>query len=114
MTGPQKPGRKRRQRVNPVSAKRRRQNSERKTLLESLYGREETWTCMVANSPSHLRLMGPCYGAVHGHEILPRGRGGSITDPANVVPLCNRHNDWCSEFPVEAHRLGLLKHAWDA
>jgi hypothetical protein len=47
------------------------------------------------------------------HEPHTRGRGGSITDPANVVMLCWFHN-WqiSAEEPAWAYELGLLKHSW--
>jgi hypothetical protein len=48
------------------------------------------------------------------HEVLPRGRGGSITDPANVLPACAHCNDAASNEHIgEAQVRGLLKHSWD-
>ena len=44
------------------------------------------------------------------HEILPRGRGGSITDEKNTVPTCRQHNEELTKSPAWAYRLGLLKH----
>jgi len=40
-------------------------------------------------------------------EIVPRGRGGSATDPENVQVLCRAHHDWKHAHPEEAERLGL-------
>ncbi len=82
--------------------------------MESAFGDRRDWRCQIIDAhPTVRTLLGPCYGSVNGHEVLPRGRGGSITDPSNIVLLCDRHNEWCSANPVEAHRLGLLKHAWE-
>jgi hypothetical protein len=47
------------------------------------------------------------------HEILSRARGGSITDPANVVPLCRADHDWVTNNPRAAHAEGLSKHSWE-
>jgi hypothetical protein len=43
------------------------------------------------------------------HEILPRGRGGSIVDEANCVPACNPCNEAVSSNPAEAEKRGLLR-----
>lgn len=51
----------------------------------------------------------PCFGPIHGHEVLPRGRGGSITDPENIMLACDGHNGWASEHTDEAEALGILK-----
>jgi 5-methylcytosine-specific restriction endonuclease McrA len=48
------------------------------------------------------------------HEVKPRGRGGSITDPANCLPACRSCNDGASNEHIgEAQARGLLKHSWD-
>ena len=44
------------------------------------------------------------------HEILPRGRGGSITDEENTIPTCRQHNGEIADSPEWAYRLGVLKH----
>jgi len=48
----------------------------------------------------------PCFGALHGHELLKRSRGGSITDAAGIVLACDRHNDDVERYPLLAERLG--------
>jgi hypothetical protein len=42
------------------------------------------------------------------HEILPRGRGGSITEKANTLPACNYCNGAVSDNPAEAEARGFL------
>lgn len=42
------------------------------------------------------------------HELLSRGRGGSITDRANCVPACDPCNEAVSAHPVEAEARGFL------
>jgi hypothetical protein len=56
------------------------------------------WCSNVADSP---------------HEPLTRARGGSITDPANVVLVCWQHNQELTEEPEWGYDLGLLKHSWE-
>ena len=98
--------------LNPTSTKRTAENRERSRVMVDLFGSQEDWRCSVEGSLDH-GIMGPCYGPIHGHEILTRGRGGSITDPANIVLLCDRHNEWASSHPEDAHRLGLVRHSWE-
>lgn len=43
------------------------------------------------------------------HEILTRGRGGSIVDRDNLIPLCRAHHEWVTAHPVEAEELGLVR-----
>ncbi len=47
------------------------------------------------------------------HEVLSRGRGGSILDEANCVALCHGCHRWITEHPVEAEALGWSVHSWD-
>lgn len=42
------------------------------------------------------------------HELLPRGRGGSITEKANTIPACNYCNGAVSDNPAEAEVRGFL------
>lgn len=49
------------------------------------------------------------------HEPLTRSRGGSITDPANAVPLCRPcHTVITDTQPDWAYEQGLLIHSWGA
>lgn len=50
-----------------------------------------------------------CQGvAVDVHEPLTRARGGSIVDPANMVPVCRVCHDWIHAHPTLATEVGLL------
>ena len=40
------------------------------------------------------------------HELLPRGRGGSITDESNCVVLCFNCHRWIHEHPALARKTG--------
>ncbi len=47
------------------------------------------------------------------HEPLTRARGGSITDPDNVVAVCWAHNQELTLEPAWGYASGLLRHSWD-
>ena len=89
--------------VNPESKRRKRENTERAQIIMDD-------RCAASDAP------GNCFGRLTRHEILPRGRGGSITDPDNIETICSFHNTAISQ-DVEtmrwAYANGFLKHAWD-
>ena len=45
------------------------------------------------------------------HEVVSRARGGSITDPENLVALCREDHRWVTEHPLEAEAEGLSRRA---
>jgi len=94
-----------RTRIAPVSGRRRAQNRQRAAIVAVLF--PPGTLCAV---PGCGRLFDDV------HEPLTRGRGGSITDPANMAPLCRPHHDQITFRPEKselawAYRLGLLRHA---
>jgi hypothetical protein len=89
--------------LRPVSAKRRAENRVRRANATEAFG--QTPPCAV---PWCTRL------ADDAHEMLSRARGGSITDMANVAPLCRpHHTEITDDEPDWAYELGLLVHSWD-
>lgn len=54
-----------------------------------------------------------CAGPFDFHEVLTRARGGSITDPENILMVCRRHHDWITENPAASLSLGLVRNSWD-
>jgi hypothetical protein len=94
--------------VNPVSKKRARQQANRRKVLIEKFGLPDTWQCQIG-----YLIDTPCFGPIHGHELLKRSRGGAIDDIDNIVLACNHHNEWVESHPVEAHELGLSKHSWE-
>lgn len=82
--------------MRAVSKKRAAENRLRRQTIKAHYG--DNPTC---HYPHCNRF------ADDAHELLSRARGGSITDPANVVPLCRSHHDHVTQHPVEAEALGL-------
>jgi len=99
----------RRVRIRPVSPKRARENRERKAMIAQTFGGERP-LCAVwgAMQPGWCGRW-----ADDAHEPLSRARGGSITDPANCVPLCRPcHTLITDQEPQWAYDLGLLVHSW--
>ena len=75
--------------VKPVSSKRAKEQRQRSKVLAEVFGA----------TPPCARCGGPADDA---HELLSRARGGSITDPTNIVPLCRADHRWITEHPAEA------------
>lgn len=86
-----------------VSDKRRLREAERAVAVEEAFRRHDH-RCVAASSVPEVA----CSGHLDAHEPLPRARGGSIYDPANIVPLCRAHHDWTHTHPADATQRGLL------
>lgn len=83
--------------MRAVSKKRARVLRERRKLTDA----------MKANGrPSCVNCGRPADDA---HELLSRARGGSLTDPANVVAICRQCHIFATEHPLEAGEMGLVK-----
>lgn len=107
-----------RQRIKPVSDKRREANKARASAMLERFGPREEWRCQFS---SYLRSSGcaitpsalACFGPVNGHEIVSRAQAGrtdaNLLDMDGIVLLCNGHNDACEDFPDMARALGLKK-----
>lgn len=95
----------RRGRINRVSKKQQRENRERAAMADRLWPdrRDGTVMCGCGRPECNRR-------ADDLHEILTRGRGGSIADEANVVPLARECHDEIQLGPDWAYRAGLIKH----
>lgn len=88
--------------LRPMSARRRAENRERREIAHATLG--DAPLCAV---PGCGRF------ADDVHEPLTRARGGSITDPNNMVPLCRGCHDSVQLGPQWAYDLGLMVHSWD-
>jgi hypothetical protein len=81
--------------INPVSAKRARENRDRTKALKPLRAAQDWCSrCGVAGV------------GLDAHELLSRGRGGSITDLDNIVLLCRPCHTWVTENPAAAEAAG--------
>jgi hypothetical protein len=79
---------------------------ERRPLVARILA-ERKW-CEIRWSDAVCQRRSDCV-----HEVISRGRGGSITDEANCLASCGPCNTAVSDNPAEAERRGLLKHSWD-
>ena len=90
---------------------------ERERVLVAHFGARNSWRCIVRDNPSLLAVMGRCIGKVNAHEVKSRSRAGrtdaNLLDVKNMKLLCNYHNTWVEDHPLEALRVGLAKHAWE-
>lgn len=90
-------------RLRAQSPKRQAENRVRRKVIHATFGDQPT--CIA---PGCTRW------ADDVHEPLTRARGGSITDPDNMTPLCRPHHDEVTfTEPAWAYELGLLRHSWD-
>lgn len=87
--------------MKPISTQRATQNRERRKILNR------------SHTPERCYKPGCTHPADDPHEPLTRARGGSITDPFNIVPLCRQCHDEVGAGPDWAYDLGLLRHSWD-
>lgn len=92
-------------RLPAASSKRKKAMSARKKMLAEFY----TGICEGAKRVPDVR----CGGPLDPHEPLTRARGGSITEPENLMWICRNHHDWAHAHPLQAHKVGLLRHSWD-
>jgi len=94
----------RKTRLPLVSRKRARENRQRAAVIDRLWPGRVT-QCWRDGCP---RLADDI------HEIQTRARGGSITDPANLAPLCRPCHDEATNEAPWAYEQGLLAHSWEA
>lgn len=91
--------------MKQVSAKRQAENKLRREVIMRKYG-DGFVSCEVG-----FFINSGCEGnAVDVHEPHTRARGGSITDPDNMVAVCRSCHDWIHNNSVEATEIGLLSH----
>lgn len=80
------------------SAKRKWAQRQRTKMLRETFGTDPL--CRRCGHP-----------ADDGHELLSRARGGSITDPDNIVPLCRTCHSWVTTNPTAAEVEGWSRSA---
>jgi hypothetical protein len=81
-------------RLVQVSPKRRAVNQQRAKVLAQLRAGQDWCTACGLVLP------------LDGHELLSRGRGGSITDPSNICLLCRFCHTYITEHPAWAEANG--------
>lgn len=106
---------KKRKRLNPQSTKRKATNVVRRAEVEERYGRNpECYACGPLALLGITRTTTGCRGwADDAHEIVPRGRGGSIVDTDNIVPISRSCHSWVHANEDVAQQAGLLRSSYD-
>lgn len=69
--------------------------------------------CEAAPSIAMLYGHDGCAGPFDFHEVLTRARGGSITDPTNILMVCRKHHDWITTHPEMAAAVSLVRNSWE-
>lgn len=87
--------------MRAVSKKRMKLVRERRKVLARIMG-----------GPCEARLDGCTGRAEDPHEVLSRARGGSLIDPANILPVCRPCHEFITTHPKDATERGLLKARW--
>lgn len=96
---------KRRKGVNRMSPKRKALNELRRIFVADI---------LTARPWCQARIEGICTRrSVDVHEVLTRARGGSITDPDNVLALCRACHHHITVNPAWAVEHGFMRHSWE-
>lgn len=82
--------------LRAMSLKRQTVNRERRRVVEE----------MCADGPPVCFVPGCGRLADDPHELLSRGRGGSIVDPANIRPVCRTCHNVITTMPAWAEARG--------
>jgi hypothetical protein len=88
-----------RSRINPVSKKRQSLNVLRRSFVKKILN--ERMMCEA-------RIQGCSYRPTDVHEILTRGRGGSIVSEENVLALCRNCHHFITVEPAWAKENGFV------
>lgn len=99
--------------LRQVSDKRAAENREREKA-KTVVRQRARGGCEARTAIASVTGISECSGPFDFHEVLTRARGGSITDPENILMVCRRHHDWITENPLSAAGLGLVRNSWDA
>ena len=88
-----------RSKLNPVSKKRMTLNRERRQFVSEV---------LKFRLMCEARIRGCTMTPTDVHEILTRGRGGSIIEPDNVLALCRSCHTWITNEPAWAKTNGFV------
>jgi len=81
-----------------------RHNADRRAVLNEVIKRDGV-RCFAKTLVPNVA----CWSGLHGHEILPRSRGGNPLDAQGIIMLCSAHHAWTHDNPQKAKALGLLR-----
>jgi hypothetical protein len=90
-------------RINPVSARRARENRQRAAMADRRWPdrRDGTVLCTNPDCPNRAEDL---------HEIVRRSQLGSIVSDENTIPVCRPCNSALAGAPAWGYRAGLIKH----
>lgn len=99
-------------RIAPRSKRMEKIYRERRPLVERML-KEHEWCeqCVKIQKIDPAHRCG--LRTVDIHEILTRGRGGSILSSTNLVAICRLGHDWLGAHPKEAQMIGLTRWSWE-
>lgn len=101
-----------RTRLMSMSAKRRKENKERREVVRATFG--EHPPCFLCGPLRAFGVVTGCDGrATDVDEILRRSAGGSITEPANIRPVGRKCHDWIGANPKLAREWGLVQSRYE-
>lgn len=93
-----------------VSKKRARENQLRKKNARNRWGETPIcYACLPFQMVGIERTQTGCLGRADDlHELVSRGRGGSITDMSNALPVSRACHTYAHAHPEAAEAAGLL------
>lgn len=101
-------GLKRGKRLQPVSAKRQKQQRQEDDVKRQAIVRDRG--CVAKTRVPEVA----CWGPLDKHELIKRSawpKGALVLD--NVVIVCRRHHEWIEEDFERAVERGLAQHSWE-
>lgn len=98
--------------LKPVSKKRAAENRRRRNVIAQVL--QTRTVCEAGHAIETIDRDHRCRRTPDDvHEPLTRARGGSITDPDNMVVICRACHDWVHTHPEAATSVGLLVHSYN-
>jgi len=98
--------------IAQVSKKRAKVNAVRRRVIAEVL--KTRCRCEAGHAICTVDRKHRCLYEAHDiHEPLTRARGGSITDPNNMIVVCRACHDWIHIHPDGATSIGLLVHSYN-
>lgn len=97
--------------IKSVSVKRARENRVRAKIKSQVLRTRSV--CEAGQAINAVDRHHQCHRSPDDiHEPLTRARGGSITDPDNMIVVCRACHNWIHQHPKAATTVGLLIHSY--
>ena len=95
------------------SPKKRLETSEREHVRMAVQHRDRVCIPILMGAPDRCASPDGVRPQLEVHEVKTRARGGSPLNLDNCTLTCQRHHDWITSHPIEAHALGLVRWSWE-